>query len=317
MTVQLPSATRLPVAYVDHSPSGRAAFRATHAAALRVNAVEGSEIPDAERVVVVRDRGGPGTRDLLEALRDRTRVVVVDRQGVADAEVWCAAGLCEHVVVMPSPPSAVVRLVRTAWQEDTTRRQVDRLLDQLVARDRAASVAALRGKILHDLANLATAASMDAEILRRAASDDADVEEMAEVCARMLAVHQRSRLVSSTLVRAPQLLSAREVAELAAEIWQVEVGVGRLEVGPEVELVHGDRGDVARILVGLGRLARDAGGPPRITTEVASAGGRWRARVGPEPDAVAVLLLERLAGENRGRAWTDGDDLVVELPAAG
>jgi len=313
MTVQLPALPRLPVGYVDPSPSGRAAFRATHAASLRVHAAAPEDVREGERVVLIRDRGGPATREALERLAGRVRLLVVDRAGVPDAELWCAAGLAEQVLVMPAPPSAVVRMVRAAWREEATRREAALLLEGLIARDRAACVAALRGKLLHDLANLATAASMDAELLRSAARDDADVEEIVGVCARMLGVHQHSRVVASALHPTAQLLSARQVAELAVELWQAEAGGGALEVGTDIELVYGDRSELARILVGLGRLARAAGGSPRVEAEVTGGRARYRAVVGSDPDPVEVLVVERLARGNGGAAWRDGAALLVEL----
>ncbi len=307
------------VVYVDPSPAARAAFVSSNARTLRVCVSGGAgHGGGGGEVGFVRHRGD-ATPAILDRLEGRQRIVIADARAMSDLEASAFLGRCEQILVLPLAATQVTLAARSAASGAARASQRAAVLDLLLERDRLEAVAIQRGELLHDLANLATAVTVDLELLERSTAGTPhadDVAEVAELGRRMLAVHARSRGASRSLYRDPQALPLTDVIARAAEVWRTShPEVSALEVHAEADrVIHGDRLDLVRLLVTLGDLAVRAGVPPRVS----ATGGPDLCLIPDgvaDPDCLAFALATRIVEANQGTWLLDEGSLVCRMSA--
>ena len=307
------------VVYVDPSVAARAAFVSTNARTLRVCVSDGADLDGIDGDVVFVRHRGEATPAVLDRLEGRQRIVIADARAITDLDASAFLGRCEQILVLPLAPTVVTLAARTAARAAAHANQRGAILDLLLERDRLDAVATQRGELLHDLANLATAVTVDLELLQRSAAGTPHADEVAELIdlgRRILAVHARSRGASRSLRRDPQALPFTEVITQAGEVWRAShPESAALEVaGDPNRVVHGDRLDLVRLLVTLGDIAMGAGVPPRVSAS--GAPGLCLIPDGvADPDSLGFALATRIVEANQGTWRLDGSSLVCRMAA--
>jgi hypothetical protein len=300
----------LEVLYVDASAAGRAAFVATHGEGLTVHAlVAGMDLGGSSvAVVVVRDRG-PGTVAQLRGLAGHERIVLADAARAGDVAGWIAQGLAESFVLLPAPPWVMRQVLIGASRAADQARRAEGYLDALVEQDRLATLGAIRGVLLHDLANLTTAATVDVEMLRRTVGVEQteEVDGLVDTCNRMLQVHLRSRGSATSLRRSPQVHGAAALLAEAAEHWKLTAhGAPALRFTcPAEATLYTDRTDFVRVALALAELAVRGGVPPHLEVTCEPRHLTILAEGAADPHTITFELAARLVAANSGEMTVD------------
>ncbi len=318
MSAHLPPVP-LDVIYVDPSVAGRAAFVSHHARVLRVCVSDGADVGDLDGdVVFVRHRGGD-TAAILDRLVGRQRILLLDARTSAALGSERLDDRCEYLLAVPAAAPVVVLAARTAATAASKARQATALLGLVIERDRLDRVATQRGRLLHDLANLTMALSINVDVLVGVAPAGASaglLTEVQRITRQMVAVHASSRAAARGLLRDPQTFSFGDVVEQATADWLwSHPEAPPLSVTGETDgVIHADRLDLVHLVLALGDLALLGGVPPHVS--VTRADGRLTLTHDGSVtrDSLAFAVATRLVAANAGSWAMQGETLVCGIP---
>ncbi len=298
------------VLYVDDEVANRVVFQATFSEFFDVACVgSGAEALDylaAHPVdVLVSDHRMPGMTgvELCERVRrthpDVQRILVTAYTDLDTATDAINRGGVSRYVQKPWRKEDLRTILDNALSEAVLRRTVRLLQSTMVTKERLAGVAAARGRILHDLANVSLVVSVTngniVETLKRwrdrlpdelYAELSEELRDQQQAVRHLEELHERVRSIGSGTRAARGVHQVREVLRSALVLARGQID-GRVAVEidcPEALVVYADPTDLARIVVNLVTNAAQA---------LVEAGT-------PEP-RVAIS------------AWREGDEVIVRV----
>jgi len=273
-----------PVLYVDDEEPNRVVFAATFGdefdvlcagsadEALRVIGESGVAVMLADQRMPVRTG-----IELCEAVRERyptvLRLLVTAYSDQSTAIEAINRGGVMRYLTKPWSLEEVRLVLREAVERAHLESTVRLLRTAIIERERVGTLAAMRARVLHDLANLdmvvaEACASLEylTEPLQRALSPDlyreveAAVSKLRTAVEHITNLHRRRAQTAQLVPGARKLHRLNEVMETVKELVRGEIsGSARLSIDcPENVHVWADRTDVSRILMNLITNARQA-----------------------------------------------------------
>ena len=273
-----------PVLYVDDEELHLLVFRETFGDDFHVLCASSAD--DAMRLleeqpvaVLLVDQRMPGMTgiELCERVRERhpsvQRLLVTAYSDHKTAIEAINRGGASRYLAKPWDADEVRQALREAVARAHLERRVQALTTALIDRERSATLAASRARILHDLGNMGQHVSIAAdslaqlvdtlrEALPAAAFEEAHgaIVKLQSVARHMLRLQRRTARTTGGDAPSRGHLRVAEVVETAVELLRGEIaGVARVTIDcPEDLSVWADRTDLSRILLNLLRNALQA-----------------------------------------------------------
>lgn len=273
-----------PVLYVDDEEPNRIVFHATFVDEFTVVSASSADhalqiLAEQPIAVMLADQRMPGKTgiELCEAVRERhpsvLRLIVTAYSDQATAIEAINRGGVMRYLTKPWSLEEVRLVLREAVERAHLETTVRTLRSAIIERERVGTLAAMRARILHDLANLdmvvaETCTSLEFLMspLRAALAPpllsevEAAVSKLRTAVEHITNLHRRRSQTAQLAPGSCEFHRVREVLDTVKELVRGEIsGLARLTLEcPDDAVIWADRTDVARILMNLITNARQA-----------------------------------------------------------